>query len=524
MEQDRPLPFDDENGKPIDGCLIHRHRVGTLRTKNIEVPDFGGGRRWWAIRFIDLKKQLDRGWCASCTDYAGKRRAAMNIEAQPATPAVVKAPRKPRGPVYDSLVKKRCSHPQSDWELCACAWHYHVTHQGKKFRNPIPDATTYDDAKKKYQTIAANIRNGRAPLHGFTAAGDGLTVAQLGEDWLDLPRGRKPTTIASYRLHLHAQINPVLGSMLLTAVTPDDCERWIKAIRSTRHEGKDVTTKTKKSMARTLHALFEFAIFRKKRTDNPATKLAKAIDDPNASPDNGVIDPNDHTKYFTQEEAQHLLAVCRDKFPEWYAFVLVGLQTGCRLGEIRGLCYEQINWRANYITIDQAYVKDAWTSPKNGKARTVTMSRDLRTVLYFRWRQQRQRALGRGPVFRGRTMQLVFPSPVGTPLQEKRINEWWEKLLEAAELGWRVRHAMRHTHTSLLLQNGASSAKVAEEAGRSEAETMATYAHFRRGGNGGEAEVLSSLLNPKTHVSGKRETTATKRQRGATILRVVSQN
>ena len=97
-----------------------------------------------------------------------------------------------------------------------------------------------------------------------------------------------------------------------------------------------------------------------------------------------VVCPQDTSKYFKADEARKLLTTCHEQFPEWYAFVLTGLQTGMRLGELRGLCYEQINWHAGYVTVDQAYVKDRWTTPKNRKARTVTMSKDLRAVLRSR--------------------------------------------------------------------------------------------------------------------------------------------
>lgn len=522
MDQDQPPPQD--NPLPFaDRCIIHEH--GRLKDPNKKYKIKGKQPR-----------MLRPEWCVDSSpavEQSSNRASVVKKPKRlPTTPAE-KAPRKPRKPLYDSLVKKRCGHPQSDWELCACAWHYHVTHNQKKFRNPIPDATSYDDAKKKYQTIRANIQNGRPPLHGFASPGDGLTVAQLGEDWLKLPRGRKPTTITSYQDHLRAQINPVLGSYLVTAVTAEDCERLILGVKSTRHEGKELSTKSKKSMARTLHALFQFAIEKRKRTDNPATLLTKAIDDPNASPDDGVVDPNDHTKYFTQDEAQKLLATCQVQFPDWFVFVLTGLQTGVRLGELRGLCYEQINWHGGYINVDQAYVKDRWTTPKNGKPRNVTLSRErrdgqddlpsLRTVLRARRQWRRDSSFGQVKALYGRPMHLVFPSAAGTPLQERRIGEFWGQLLGAAGLGYRVRHAMRHTHDSLMLQNGAAPAKVAAESGRSLHETMKTYAHFLPGGNREEAEMLSSLLKPKTRVSRTQETTATNRPRRATKLRVVSQ-
>jgi integrase len=78
-------------------------------------------------------------------------------------------------------------------------------------------------------------------------------------------------------------------------------------------------------------------------------------------------------------------------------------------------------------------------------------------------------------------------------------------LLEAppwdAKLSHRKFRALRHTHTSLLLQGGAPPARVAAEAGRSLEETMRTYAHSMPGGNRAEAEVLAGLLSGKDSLS-----------------------
>ena len=286
----------------------------------------------------------------------------------------------------------------------------------------------------------------------------------------------------------------MIGSSLLTAITPEDLERLVLGVKSTRYKSQELKAKTKKSIARTLHALFEFTVNKRWRKDNPAAGLVKALTDPTASPDDVVIDQQDKTKYFDAAEAQRLLATCHEQFPDWYAFVLTGLQTGVRLGELRGLCYEQINWHGCYITVDQAYVKDRWTTPKNRKPRTVSMSRDLRAALRSRRLYRFDRSLGSVEALNGRRMHLVFPSRVGTPLQESRIGEFWEKLLEAAGLGYRVRHAMRHTHDSLLIQAGVPVAKIAAESGRSIEETTRTYLHFLPGGNREDAEVLAGLL------------------------------
>jgi integrase len=317
-----------------------------------------------------------------------------------------------------------------------------------------------------------------------------------------MPRNRKPSVIAGYRDHLRVHINPVLGSIAVTALTPEDCERFAHIVSQ-----KPLKPVTQQKILITLSAMLTFAAKKKRlRTDNPAWGLAQELRDPDA-PMHKVLESS---QYFTADEAAHLLAVTREKFPAWYPFVLTGLWTGLRLGELLGLRWKDINWRRSFIHVTNAWVKGDWTSPKNRKPRDVTMARDLRAVLYLRWR-------------RHRTSQLVFPSSVGTPFRHENVRRVWDRILTAAELNHRNVHAMRHTHTSLLLQQGKSPAWVAQQAGRSLQETLRTYAHFVPGSEREAVDSLAPLLGvgKDTRVSGA-VTSDSQRQRRATNLRVVS--
>lgn len=62
---------------------------------------------------------------------------------------------------------------------------------------------------------------------------------------------------------------------------------------------------------------------------NPALRLGRYLrsaDDPEP-----IIDP------FTRDEAAHIVAVARQRFPEWHPWLLCGLRTGMRAGELLAL-------------------------------------------------------------------------------------------------------------------------------------------------------------------------------------------
>jgi integrase len=71
---------------------------------------------------------------------------------------------------------------------------------------------------------------------------------------------------------------------------------------------------------------------------------------------------------------QHLLSVVEAKCPEWYVLVRMGIATGMRMGELAALRYQDINWRDGYVNVTSNYVQGKWTTPKNGKTRTVALS------------------------------------------------------------------------------------------------------------------------------------------------------
>lgn len=399
---------------------------------------------------------------------------------------------------FDGL-RKRCRHPRAEWSLCACAWFFAVTHDGKRHRGKVPGPVTDERAARSaYQLIVGRVKNGLAPVEPV-AATDGLTVAQLGEDWLSQPRDRKPSVIDGYREHLRVHINPVIGQRQVAAVTPEECEALVRNLKRQRGEAP-LSPSTKERIAITVQALFSFAVKKRKRLDNPAAGLVDVVADPDASPDDDVIDPNDHEKYFTADEAQHLLATIErtPALAPWYLFVRVGIECGLRMGELVALRYEHINWRGGYLSIRTAFVKGRETKPKNRKHRTVSISRSLRAQLRLRWREHRD------------STRLVFGSG-SKPIDVGNFrNRTWRDILEAAELDYRKPHAMRHTHTSLLLQAGESPAKVAAEAGRSLHVTMTVYAHFLPAPARAGADRLAEML------AGQKDTVSFRRAPAAT--------
>ena len=200
---------------------------------------------------------------------------------------------------------------------------------------------------------------------------------------------------------------------------------------------------------------------------NPALRLGKHLrrgDEPEPEPDP-----------FTREEAEHLVAVAAESFPEWHPWVMTGLRTGLRAGELLGLQWPDVDWRGRFVQITRSIVRGKVTTPKNHQRRRVDLSPQLRAELR-RWRRQQHATW----LERGRSRPAwVFPSSTGTSLDESKARKAFNQILDKAELHRRGPHQMRHTFASLLLQAGVPITYVSQQLGHRDASiTLRVYAHW----------------------------------------------
>ena len=118
---------------------------------------------------------------------------------------------------------------------------------------------------------------------------------------------------------------------------------------------KTLAITTVRGIVRTLSAVLSQAVEDELLSANPALKMGKYLqrgDEPEATPDP-----------FTREEVEHVVATAREHFPEWYAWVLCGLRTGLRAGELRGLQWADIDWRGRYLLVRRSLVRGVLTTP-----------------------------------------------------------------------------------------------------------------------------------------------------------------
>jgi len=400
-------------------------------------------------------------------------------------------------------LRKRCGCPQPSWPKCSHSWHFNYKpRNGKHYRVSLDrEIGRHIDSKSEAESEAARIRVAidegtfrRVVVQ--TAIAENVapgvdTLETYARDWLRTATlNLKASTVRYYTDNLENHIFPSLGTRPVTEVSRKDCR---ELIATTREKGLKIITV--RGIARTLSAVLSQAVEDEHLSANPALRLGKYLrrgDEPKSK-----IDP------FTRDEAAYFVATAAEHFPEWHAWLLTGLRTGLRLGELLALEWRDVDWHGGYIQVQRNLVRGTLTTPKNHQCRRVDLSRQLRATLRL---HRRRASVDWLKIGRPRPA-WVFSSVVGSPLDESNVRKAYSRILEKAELRHRRIHDLRHTFASLLIQQGESLVYVKEQMGHSSIQiTVDIYGHLVPGGNRAAVDRLddapASVAQP-LHSAGK---------------------
>jgi integrase len=90
---------------------------------------------------------------------------------------------------------------------------------------------------------------------------------------------------------------------------------------------------------------------------------------------------------------------------------------------------------------------------------------------------------------------LVFPSQIGTPLDESNVLRRFQTVCKDNDLPRLRLYDLRHTHASLLIHEGVHPKKISERLGHSSIKlTMDTYGHLFEGSDRDSADKMEQLF------------------------------
>lgn len=164
--------------------------------------------------------------------------------------------------------------------------------------------------------------------------------------------------------------------------------------------------------------------------------------------------------------------------------ILLALSTGARLGELFGLKWDCVDLKKGVVYIKRSIItshgsKNEFQEPKTAKSRRqiplpAEVTKELRK--YKKWQEWQKQFLGD----KYQDNDLVLASPWGRVVETSNFSsKTFKTMLERAGIPKSVKfHDLRHTHATLLLQQGVNPKVVQERLGHSTISmTLDTYSH-----------------------------------------------
>ncbi len=373
----------------------------------------------------------------------------------------------------------------------------------------------WENGKRKRKYLYGETRKSVADLLnkslrdkalGLPVAMERQTVSQFCEHWLEnaVKPSVRPLTYEQYKQHVRLYIEPGLGSFQLSKLSALHVQQFInRQLRNERMKKASAGNDKKENIEsdeieetrpveksgplspRTVQiTLFVLrkALSQAVKWDLAVRNVAQLVETPRAE--------QKEIKPLSLEQVQKLLKTMAGARLE--ALFMAGLALGMRRGEMLGLRWDDINFEDRTIRITQALQRSGgklaegegnrsklhFVPPKSFRGiRTIAMPDCVASVLRGHRARQAEDRLRAGAAWQD--FGLVFTTQKGTPIEPRRLDSEFKRLLEKAELPNSIRlHDSRHFAASLLLAQGVHPRTVMEILGHSEIGlTMNTYSH-----------------------------------------------
>jgi len=211
--------------------------------------------------------------------------------------------------------------------------------------------------------------------------------------------------------------------------------------------------------------------------------------------------PKRNIEVWTPREVRRFIqAVKGDRLETLYIF---SLSLGLRLGEVRGLRWQDIELENGTLTVNGALQRiDGKLKLKETKTPQSNRTIELPNICFESLNHHRIRQLEEQLIAGSNwnnEFDLVFTSPRGTPLDSSNVRKRFKKIVAFSELPQLRLHDLRHCCASLLVAQDVPVRVIMEILGHTQiATTMDLYAHIMPTAKRDAADRLDEILNAQT--------------------------
>lgn len=338
-----------------------------------------------------------------------------------------------------------------------------------------------DDAKATEQEL--NIKIKQASLSS------NMTLQELFDDYMQYKKSevRETTWDKSKRMLKLYVITEDLYKTRIDKINIQWLRKWKQFI-----EDKDLSIRTRKNIYSEFRAMLNYAVKMEYIPSNPLLKLGNF---------KAPLEIPEEMQFYTPDEFLKYIDVARQSEQwDYYVFFNIAFYTGMRKGEINALQWTDV--KDGYVNITKSMAqklkgKDRITPPKNQSSiRKIQIPISLQFVLDEHYERSQDIAGFNDSFFICGGLQA---------LRDSSLNNANERFAKEAGLK-RIRiHDFRHSHASLLANEGINIQEIARRLGHSNASiTLKVYSHLYPR----EEERALNVLNKIGDFSGIKNKTA----------------
>ncbi len=339
--------------------------------------------------------------------------------------------------------------------------------------------------KKKLQRGFKTQREAKAFEREFlekSQASPDMTFGALVELYMEDCKSRlKPTTYENKEYVINLKVLPFFKDMPINTIEPATVRKWQNELLS--HENNYSQTYLK-SVHNQISAIFNFACKYYKLPSNPA-RVCGSMGKKNA----------DDMNFWTVDEFNKFINASDN--PMYTVIYQVLFWTGVRIGECLALTLNDFDFEVRTVSINKNYARhqkqDLILKPKTPKSkRIITIPKFLCDII----NEYVEKLYGYDPTER------LFP------IARSTMNGHLVRIAKKAKVK-RIRvHDLRHSHASLLIEEGFSPLLISERLGHENIETtLQTYSHLYPNKHGEVADRLEVINNKvdttETHENNK---------------------
>lgn len=314
------------------------------------------------------------------------------------------------------------------------------------------------------------------------------TFKEAAELWLEsYKKTVKESSYSRTKIIFNKHIYPKFGNIKLSKINTAYCQ---KVVNDWSEKG---TSKQYPLFINYMNKVFKYAINIGLTSDNPTLNLL--IPKPQ-------IKTEKKLKLYTKEQLELFLnEVSQEQNPyfknrDYTLFRLLAF-SGCRIGEILALTWDNINFKTNEMAIkktvarsDKYYISE---TPKTKKSNRIIYL-DEKTIKQLKfWKLEQRKYLFQLGFTKA---NYLFTNDENNFTINQAVAERYNIYRERAGLPYIGLHGFRHTHASMLYEAGADHKEVQERMGHANIKTtMDTYTHITNSKKEETTQKLTNYIN-----------------------------